>query len=176
MQLGKSFQNVVTTLSWFVFNYKFVSDLVATTRGMARFLNSTEEVATSRSRHGPLRLTTAAQSDAADSRPGDPHPGRSPLLEIGELTSRRGQTVWLSGVSGLGKSTLFKALAECGRMQTARRDTATRASASAATGLPAARLCLPRSAIYPALPDALVAYRDRGAADARWASAIALGP
>ncbi len=32
MQLAQAFQNVVTTLSWFVFNYKFVSDLVATTR------------------------------------------------------------------------------------------------------------------------------------------------
>ena len=32
MQVASAFQNTVTTLSWFVFNYKFASDLVAATK------------------------------------------------------------------------------------------------------------------------------------------------
>lgn len=37
-QLAAAFGNVVTTLSWLIFNYKFMSDLVATTRRLQGFL------------------------------------------------------------------------------------------------------------------------------------------
>ena len=67
------------------------------------------------------------------------------------MTVRRGQTVWLSGASGLGKSTLFKALAGLWL------------HADGKVELPQGNLCflpqqvyqpldtLPASAIYPAL-------------------------
>ena len=44
MQLATSFQQVVTNLSWFVFNYKFLSDLVATTRRMQRFFDAVQAI------------------------------------------------------------------------------------------------------------------------------------
>ena len=63
MQVASAFQNVVTTLSWFVFNYKFVSDLVATTKRIQRFLDEIDSVgglerplARTRSSDGVLRM------------------------------------------------------------------------------------------------------------------------
>ncbi len=50
MQVASAFQNTVTTLSWFVFNYKFVSDLVATTKRIQRFLDEIDSVDQSRTR------------------------------------------------------------------------------------------------------------------------------
>lgn len=108
MQLAAAFQNVVTTLSWFVFNYKFVSDLVATTKRIQRFLDEIDGVgrferplARIRSSDGVLRMHGVAIFA----------PDKRPLLRIGDLAINKGETVWLSGASGLGKSTLLKALA-----------------------------------------------------------------
>ena len=74
MQLATSFQHVVTNLSWFVFNYKFLSDLVATTRRMQRFLDA-------RAGHPggacwPCPAGARRQCLLADRRPGDPHARR----------------------------------------------------------------------------------------------------
>jgi putative ATP-binding cassette transporter len=108
MQLASAFQNVVTTLSWFVFNYKFVSDLVATTKRIQRFLDEIDGVgglerplARTRSSDGMLRMHDVSIFA----------PDKRPLLGIGDLAISKGETVWLSGASGLGKSTLLKALA-----------------------------------------------------------------
>src|SRR6185312_4135159 len=108
MQVASAFQNTVTTLSWFVFNYKFVSDLVAATKRIQRFLDEIEGVDgiarpldRTRSSDGALRMRDVSIFT----------PDRRPLLQIGELAINKGDTVWLSGASGLGKSTLLKALA-----------------------------------------------------------------
>ena len=153
MQLATSFQQVVTNLSWFVFNYKFLSDLVATTRRMQRFLDAMQSVPAEPA--GPRRLAPAANPDLRIAGLVIRAPDGRTLLDIGELTVRRGQTVWLSGASGLGKSTLFKTLAGLWP------------HADGTIELPDARICvLPQqvylpldvltgSAIYPALPDGL---------------------
>lgn len=152
MQLSSAFQNVVTTLSWFIFNYKFVSDLVATTRRLARFHASTEGAslqahgpARSMSHDGSLRLRDLAIR-TPDSRM---------LLRIDDLTIDRSQAIWLSGISGLGKSTLFKTLAGLWP------------HASGTIEMPRGRICflpqqvylpldsLAAAAVYPALPDTL---------------------
>lgn len=153
MQLANSFQQVVTTLSWFVFNYKFLSDLVATTRRMQSFLGAVRAV--------PAKLAAPAR-DFASGRPDlrvtdlvVRAPDRRVLVQISELRIVRGQTVWLRGASGLGKSTLLKTLAGLWP------------HASGKIEMPEGRICfLPQqvylpldtlraAAIYPALPDAL---------------------
>ena len=74
MQLATSFQQVVTNLSWFVFNYKFLSDLVATTRRMQRFLDAVQAVPAEPA--GPAPAGARRQCRLADRRPGDPHARR----------------------------------------------------------------------------------------------------
>ncbi|ETR76665.1 ABC transporter permease [Afipia sp. P52-10] len=151
MQLANAFSQVVTTLSWFVFNYKFLSDLVATTRRLQRFLDAIMGVPSElprpqRTVQGDVLRMAGVTIRAPD--------GRS-LLQTGDITVRRGERVWLSGASGLGKSTLFKTLA--GLWPHAEGDIT----------FPHGRVCilpqqvyqpldsLAASAVYPALPGSL---------------------
>ena len=108
MQLGQAFTNVVTTLSWLIFNYKFASDLVATTRRLQGFMDALD---------GAVPHTHALRREIS----GDGSlqvrdlviraPDGRALLDVPRLSITRGETVWLSGASGLGKSTLVKVLA-----------------------------------------------------------------
>jgi putative ATP-binding cassette transporter len=149
MQLSTTFSHVVTNLSWFVFNYKYLSDLVATTRRMQRFLDAVQAVPAEPA--GPARLMLAGGASLRIANLSIRTPDGRTLLVIDELTVRRGQTVWLSGASGLGKSTLFKTLAGLWP------------HAGGKVEVPEGKLCflpqqvyqpldtLPASAIYPAL-------------------------
>jgi putative ATP-binding cassette transporter len=152
MQLSTTFSHVVTNLSWFVFNYKFLSDLVATTRRMQRFLDAVQTASVEPS--GLVRLIPVGNDSLQVADLSIRAPDGRVLLEIDELTVRRGQTVWLSGASGLGKSTLFKTLAGLWPHADGRIE------------LPEGNLCflpqrayepldtLAASAIYPALTEA----------------------
>lgn len=107
-QLAMAFSNVVTTLSWLIFNYKFVSDLVATTRRLQGFMDATDG---SDRPAGSLKrsISTGNELDIRDLQIRAPD-GRI-LLDIPALSVAQGEAVWLSGASGLGKSTLLKVLA-----------------------------------------------------------------
>ena len=108
MQVASAFQNTVTTLSWFVFNYKFVSELAATTKRLQRFLDAIDSV----DRPECALRNTRSSDDALRMRDVSIFtPDQRLLLRIPDLTINKGETVWLSGASGLGKSTLLKALA-----------------------------------------------------------------
>lgn len=108
MQLAAAFQNVVTTLSWLVFNYKLASDIAATTRRLHSFLDAIDSISTAPS--GIARTVSSRNalriSDLVVATPD----GRE-LLTIPELAVEPGQSVWLRGDSGLGKSTLIRAIA-----------------------------------------------------------------
>lgn len=108
MQVAAAFQNVVTTMSWFVFNYKFLSDLVATTRRLQNFLDVIEEAPT---QNGNLRLTPSDEGALRISNLRIHTPDGREILKVHNLTVAPGQAVWLKGASGLGKSTLLKTLA-----------------------------------------------------------------
>ncbi len=150
MQLANSFSSVVTNLSWFVFNYKFLSDLVATTRRMQVFLDAMEAVP-----EPPARILESGRTADALQIKGLTirTPDGGVLLKISDLEVRRGAAVWLSGASGLGKSTLFKTLAGLWP------------HADGEIELPRGHLCilpqqvyqpldsLAASTIYPAVPD-----------------------
>lgn len=107
-QLAAAFGNVVTTLSWLIFNYKFMSDLVATTRRLQGFMDATDD-ATRPAGALQRSVSTGNELDIRDLQIRAPD-GRM-LLDIPALSVAQGETVWLSGASGLGKSTLIKTLA-----------------------------------------------------------------
>ena len=108
MSLSMAFSNVVTSLSWFVFSFRDLSDLVAASSRLDNFLEAAKAAgATGRS---------IAQHDASDGNLGLKDvaletPQGEPLLAIAELSIAKGENVWLSGASGLGKTTLMKTLA-----------------------------------------------------------------
>jgi len=105
MQLASAFSQVVTTLSWFIFSYRPLADLAAASSRLQGFLDATEAPdapAGPRFSGGPnLRIDNLRLST----------PEGRPLLNAGGLDVAPGQAVWLSGASGLGKTTLLKAIA-----------------------------------------------------------------
>ena len=108
MQIRSAFQNVVTTLSWFIFSYKDLAQLAATASRLGHFLDAAEAAAAlapqptvAASPDHRLRLWRVALSTPA---------GRA-LAPLPALVFSPGEACWLRAPSGHGKSTLVKALA-----------------------------------------------------------------
>jgi putative ATP-binding cassette transporter len=110
MQLSMAFSNVVTTLSWFIFSYRNLADLVATAARLDNFLLAAEAA-------GKQRVSTISTTDNGDAlapRVKDLRlytPDKHELASLGEMPLAAGGAVWLQGRSGIGKTTLVKALA-----------------------------------------------------------------
>jgi len=107
MQIGSAFQNVVTTLSWFIFSYRDLAELAASASRLSHFLEAAEKTA------GPPRPALAmGRSDRLllrDVRLATP--GGRELAAIPDLSFEAGGTYWIAAPSGHGKSALVKALA-----------------------------------------------------------------
>jgi len=103
MEVSTAFSSVVTTLSWFIFSYRDLADLVAASSRLDGFLRSTDGGTASvvKGGNGPLRIS------GLELRLPD---GRA-LLGVKDLTIAPGEAAWLAGASGLGKTTLVKAIA-----------------------------------------------------------------
>lgn len=103
MEVSTAFSSVVTTLSWFIFSYRDLADLVAASSRLDGFLRSTDGgmAPVVKGGDGPLRIS------GLELRLPD---GRA-LLGVKDLTIAPGEAAWLAGASGLGKTTLVKAIA-----------------------------------------------------------------
>ncbi|HEV7256521.1 MAG TPA: ABC transporter ATP-binding protein/permease [Bosea sp. (in: a-proteobacteria)] len=108
MQLRSAFQNVVTTLSWFIFSYKDLAQLAATASRLSHFLAAADGASRAVPGAGPevSQGERFRASGVALSTPG----GRT-LAPLPELELKAGGTYWIAAPSGHGKSTLVKALA-----------------------------------------------------------------
>ncbi|MGL4668216.1 MAG: ABC transporter ATP-binding protein/permease, partial [Saezia sp.] len=108
MQLSQSFLKVVTSLSWFIFSYKSLAELAASSNRLANLLNSANDAAN----ETPAISRSLAEDGALHIK--DLHiqdPLGNKLLYLLELHVNPGEAVWLEGPSGMGKSTLFKSIA-----------------------------------------------------------------
>ena len=108
MQIRSAFQNVVTTLSWFIFSYKDLALLAATASRLSHFLATMEQAGDITS--GPTLSTTLA-SGVRTRQVTLSTPGGRALARVPDLDLRSGEVYWLAAPSGHGKSTLVKALA-----------------------------------------------------------------
>ncbi|WIY52928.1 SbmA/BacA-like family transporter [Devosia sp. YIM 151766] len=107
MQLATAFSSVVTTLSWFIFSYRDLADLVAASSRLDNFLEAAKRAGRI---HGGLTLRSGAQT-ATISEVSVATPDGRTLLEVPQTSLAQGEVIWVRGASGLGKTTLFKALA-----------------------------------------------------------------
>ncbi|MEX2518382.1 MAG: SbmA/BacA-like family transporter, partial [Paracoccaceae bacterium] len=111
MQLASAFSNVTTTLSWFIFSYRDLADLVATTERLDGLFRATQaprpspdaprDIARRPSSGGGLSLSglrlATPQGDWMQAGP--------------DIEVAAGEAVWVRGGSGAGKSTHFAAIA-----------------------------------------------------------------
>jgi putative ATP-binding cassette transporter len=105
MQIASAFQNVVTTLSWFIFSYRDLAELFATARRLGTFFAACDAVAESGAApsptHGPLVIQDLSLAT----------PDGRPLFHLPHLTVAPGETIWLSAPSGHGKTSLARTVA-----------------------------------------------------------------
>lgn len=108
MEVSTAFSSVVTTLSWFIFSYRDLADLVAASSRLDGFLKAADAGAEMRPPVTPAGPSPSPLSiEGLELR----LPNGNSLLRIDRLMVAPGEAVWLSGASGLGKTTLFKAIA-----------------------------------------------------------------
>lgn len=107
MQLSMAFSQVVTTLSWFIFSYRDLAELVATASRLDGFLQAAE-------RHGshPSPLARISQSQSLTLQDVRVCSAQGELLlKLPDMSLDPGSTLLLRGRSGIGKTTLVKLLA-----------------------------------------------------------------
>ncbi len=109
MQLASAFQSVVTTLSWFIFAYNRLAALAATISRLGDLLDAVEKC-----RNAPaseISVTNHAGGEIDVNGLVLESPVGKSLQIPANWEFEPGEHVWISGPSGLGKSTFLKALA-----------------------------------------------------------------
>ena len=107
MQLRSAFQNVVTTLSWFIFSYRDLVTLAAAAGRLDHFLTAAEAAGAP---EPPAMIQLGREGLRIEGLALATPQGR-PLEPVGGITVVPGECCWLVAPSGHGKSTLVKAIA-----------------------------------------------------------------
>jgi len=107
-QTGFAFSEVQGALSWFVTNYRELTEWRATVDRLTGF---THAIAAARASDGGVRMEPAPDDAVSAEGLSLSLPDGRALVEGASLRLARGEAVVLSGASGSGKSTFFRALA-----------------------------------------------------------------
>lgn len=108
MQLNVAFQQVTQTMSWFIFSYSDLAEFVSAARRLDEFRSRIQDA-----RDEGNKLTIVQDGGDILETEGltlTSHHGHV-ILPAPDFRISAGETVWLRGCSGRGKSTLIKALA-----------------------------------------------------------------
>jgi putative ATP-binding cassette transporter len=112
MQLRSAFQQVVTNLSYFIFSYRDIADLVAAVRRLGLFAGDLDVQRASASSGNQIDRRVAERGEPLSwSNLALALPGSGRLIKVPDVEIGPGQHTWIKGPSGQGKSTLVRAIA-----------------------------------------------------------------
>lgn len=105
MQMASAFQNVATSLSWFIFFYRDLAALAASSVRFSSFLSAAEKF-----EYKAKELPSQEDKITIDNLTLYT-PENKFLFKVGAAEISKGETVLIKGRSGKGKTTLFRTLA-----------------------------------------------------------------
>ncbi|WP_236951319.1 ABC transporter ATP-binding protein/permease [Ketogulonicigenium robustum] len=109
MAMANAFMNVTTTLSWFIFRYRDLAELVAVTERLDGLFAAT--AVPSPMRDVPRAIAHQTGGDQLHVAAAQLYtPTGVALRPVPDFTVAMGERVWISGPSGQGKSTLLAAI------------------------------------------------------------------
>ena len=110
MQLASAFSNVATTLSWFIFSYRRLAGFVAVSERLDGLFAAAGNPAPLPDAPSTLERRTATDGILRARGVQLYTPQGRALEGVPDFTLSPGETLWLSGASGRGKSTFLSAL------------------------------------------------------------------
>jgi len=110
MQLASAFSNVATTLSWFIFSYRRLAGFVAVSERLDGLFAAAGNPAPLPDAPSTLERRTATDGILRARGVQLYTPQGRALEAVPDFTLSPGETLWLSGASGRGKSTFLSAL------------------------------------------------------------------
>lgn len=110
MQLAGAFSRVTTTLSWFIFSYRDLAEFAAVAERLDLLLQATRNPCPEPRAPRAIRRTSSEDARLRISGLRLTTPQGTALNPVPDLEMRPGETVWVKGRSGVGKSTLLTAL------------------------------------------------------------------
>ena len=110
MQLASAFSRVVTTISWFIFSYNDLAKFVAVSERLDELFKATKDPAPMPDTPQEIQRKTSPDGslNLKDLQLFTPQ-GRA-LPPVPDLHMPAGSTLWISGASGQGKTTLLAAI------------------------------------------------------------------
>ncbi len=110
MQIVSAFARVSQTLSWFIFSYRSLAAFVAVTERLDGLFKATDDPTPMPDAPRDVARSASTDGDISWSNLQLCTPDGRKLDSVPDTTIKQGESLWISGVSGQGKTTLLSAV------------------------------------------------------------------